>query len=265
VVMRVSISLAGLALAAGALAATAPASAASTGLYAAPASAGSSAAQMFRQGDVFREAPGTTPQLTGGHLISYGNWGGYVVTGANDSVSTTSAAWTQTAVSCPSGDDSSPWIGIDGFNDNTVEQTGTDGDCNGSTPSYYAWYEMYPRNTVVISEPISPGDQFTGTVTFNGGKSYTLTLTNVTDGWTYTTTQTLKSDDNSAEAVLEQDGPSLADFGTLPFSNFTVNGSTAVNPEEMEVGTNAGDVCQTTSAFTTGAFTTTWVKANCGG
>jgi Peptidase A4 family len=261
---RVSVLLAGLTLTAGTLAISAPASAASAGHYAAPASA-ISAAQMFRQGDVFREAPGTTPQLIDGHLISYGNWGGYVVTGANDSVKTTSATWTQTAVSCPSGDDSSPWIGIDGFNDNTVEQTGTDGDCNGSKPSYYAWYEMYPRNTVVINEPISPGDQFTGTVTFNGGKSYTLTLANVTDGWTYTTTQTLKSDDNSAEAVLEQDGPSLADFGTLPFSDFTVNGSTAVNPEEMEVGTSAGDVCQTTSAFTTGAFTTTWVKANCGG
>jgi|SRR5580658_2422974 hypothetical protein len=262
---RWRILLAGLALVAGALAAAAPALATSTGHHATPASASGSVAHQFRLAGPFRETPGTHPQVIGGHVISYGNWGGYVVTGASGSFKTTSVSWTQTAVSCPSGEDSSPWIGIDGFSDNTVEQTGTDGDCNGSSPSYYAWYEMYPRNTVVINKPISAGDQFTGTVTFNGGKSYTLTLANVTDGWTYTITASLKSDDNSAEAVLEQDGPSLADFGTLPFSDFTVNGSPAVSPEEMEVGTGAGDVCENTSAYSSGAFSTVWVEANCGG
>jgi hypothetical protein len=262
---RWCISLAGLTLVAGALATTGPALAASTGHHVAPASVSRSVARQFSPGGVFREARGTHPQVIDGHVISYGNWGGYVVTGASGSFQTTSVSWTQTAVSCPSGSDSSPWIGIDGFNDGTVEQTGTDGDCNGSSPSYYAWYEMYPRNTVVINKPISPGDQFTGTVTFNGGKSYTLTLTNVTDGWTNTVTKSISSDDNSAEAVLEQDGPSLANFGTLPFSNFTVNGSTAVSPEEMEVGTDASDVCENTSAYSSGAFSAVWVKAKCGG
>lgn len=262
---RWSISLAGLTLMAGALATTAPALAASTGHHVAPAAVSRSVAHQFRLGGPFRKTPGTHPEVIDGHVISYGNWGGYVVTGASGSFKTTSVSWTQTAVSCPSGQDSSPWIGIDGFSDNTVEQTGTDGDCNGSSPSYYAWYEMYPRNTVVINEPISAGNRFTGTVTFNGGKSYTLTLTNVTDGWTNTVTKSLSSKDDSAEAVLEQDGPSLANFGTLPFSDFTVNGSTAVSPEEMEVGTDAGDVCENTSAYSSGAFSTVWVQANCGG
>lgn len=262
---RRCISLAVLILMVGALATSAPALAASTGHHVAPASASRSVAHRFRAGGPFRETPGTHPQVIDGHVISYGNWGGYVVTGASGSFKTTSVSWTQKAVSCPSGADSSPWIGIDGFNDNTVEQTGTDGDCNGSSPSYYAWYEMYPRGTVVINKPISAGDHFTGTVTFNGGTSYTLKLTNVTDGWTKTVTKSLSSKDNSAEAVLEQDGPSLADFGRLPFRNFKVNGSTAASPEEMEVGTRAGDVCEKTSAYSSGAFSTTWVKANCGG
>jgi hypothetical protein len=262
---RWCISLAGLTLVVGALATTAPALAASTGHHVAPASVSGSVAHQFRPGGLFRETPGTHPQVIDGHVISYGNWGGYVVTGASGSFTTTSVSWTQTEVTCPSGKDSSPWIGIDGFNDGTVEQTGTDGDCTKNGPHYYAWYEMYPRNTVVINKPISAGDQFTGTVTFNGGTSYTLTLTNVTDGWTNTVTKSLKSKDDSAEAVLEQDGPSLTDFGTLPFSDFTVNGSTPANPEEMEVGTDAGDVCENTSAYSSGAFSTTWVKANCGG
>jgi hypothetical protein len=262
---RWCISLAGLALVAGAFATTAPALAASTGHRVAPASVSRSVTHQFGAGGLFRETPGTHPLVIDGHVISYGNWGGYVVTGAAGSFKTTSVSWTQTAVSCPGGADSSPWVGIDGFNDGTVEQTGTDGDCNGSSPSYYAWYEMYPRGTQVIHKAISAGDKFTAAVTFNGGSSYTLKLTNVTDGWTNTVTRSLSSKDNSAEAVLEQDGPSLANFGTLPFSNFTVNGSPAVSPEEMEVGTNSGDVCENTSAYSGGAFSTTWVKANCGG
>src|SRR5208282_1862477 len=37
--------------------------------------------------------------------------------------------------------DSSEWVGIDGWSSDTVEQTGTDADCNGKTPFYYVWYE----------------------------------------------------------------------------------------------------------------------------
>ncbi len=34
--------------------------------------------------------------------------------------------------------DSSFWIGLDGYNNSTVEQTGSEVDCSGSTPEYYS-------------------------------------------------------------------------------------------------------------------------------
>ena len=53
---------------------------------------------------------------------------------------------------------SSFWVGLDGDTSNTVEQTGTDADCSGTTPQYYAWYEMYPKFPVNFSNPVKPGD-----------------------------------------------------------------------------------------------------------
>ena len=62
------------------------------------------------------------------------NWSGYAVTGsgANHVIGT----WTQPTVTCARGENSwsSPWVGIDGDNSNTVEQIGTDSDCSGGAP-----------------------------------------------------------------------------------------------------------------------------------
>jgi len=57
---------------------------------------------------------------------------------------------------------SSEWVGIDGFNGADVLQAGTESDAycgsNGSSTSYYAWFEWYPYNESRISLPVSPGD-----------------------------------------------------------------------------------------------------------
>jgi len=39
----------------------------------------------------------------------------------------------------------------------SVEQTGTDSDCDGGSPGYYGWYEMYPADPV--SAPGHPQPQ----------------------------------------------------------------------------------------------------------
>jgi hypothetical protein len=43
------------------------------------------------------------------------------------------------------------WVGLDGYSSSTVEQTGTDSDCVGKNPSYYAWYEFYPNPSFEIA------------------------------------------------------------------------------------------------------------------
>ena len=73
------------------------------------------------------------------------NWSGYAVTGANGSFHSVSASWTEPTATCSgSAEYASFWVGLDGYNSNSVEQTGTEADCDGRTGQYYGWYEMYP-------------------------------------------------------------------------------------------------------------------------
>ncbi len=58
-------------------------------------------------------------------------------------------------------------MGLDGYTSSSVEQLGADSDCNGTTPMYYAWWEMFPNPSQVLSTssyPVRPGDQMTAWV-----------------------------------------------------------------------------------------------------
>jgi hypothetical protein len=162
---------------------------------------------------------------------------------------------------------SSFWVGLDGDTSSTVEQTGTDADCSGSTPQYYAWYEMYPKFPTNLKNPVQPGDHFTATVTTNGSGGFTLTLSNTTRGWTNTTNARLKSAKlASAEVIAEAPSSSggvlpLANFGTVSFSGASVNGAAltsstpGIDPITMQSGST---VKASPSSLNNGAFTVTW-------
>src|SRR5450755_4908524 len=97
------------------------------------------------------------------------NWSGYAATGANGAFKSVSASWTEPTGKCTSrrsAQYSSFWVGLDGFNSGSVEQTGTDVDCSGRTPVYYGWYEMYPAFPVNYTNTVRPGDHFSASVTF---------------------------------------------------------------------------------------------------
>jgi hypothetical protein len=194
------------------------------------------------------------------------NWSGYAVTGGT--YSTVTASWVQPAVRCSGTAYSSFWVGIDGDTSNSVEQTGTDSDCNGSTPVYQAWYEMYPKFPVYFSNPVAAGDHFTATVTTNGRGSFTLTLADTSRGWTQTTTQQLKKARlASAEVIAEAPSGSggvlpLANFGTVSFSGSKVNGSalTSSTPgiDAITMTTSSGAVKAQPSSISNGGFSVTW-------
>ena len=118
---------------------------------------------------------------------------------------------TGTCTSRRSAQYSSFWVGLDGFNSNSVEQTGTDVDCNGRTPVYYGWYEMYPANPVNYTNTVRPGDHFSASVTFTGTETYTLVLTDSTQGWTHTTVKNQTGlTRSSAEVITEAPSSSSA-------------------------------------------------------
>jgi hypothetical protein len=158
------------------------------------------------------------------------NWAGYAATGQPGSFTSVSASWTQPAVTCSNVEALAAfWVGLDGDGTPTVEQTGTEAVCDGSTTLYQGWYEVFPIAPVFYNNPVHPGDAMSASVVSDGGDAFTLTLSDTTAGWTQTTKQTSEGAGlGSAEIITEapSNGQSvlpLGDFGTVSFSNASVN------------------------------------------
>lgn len=201
------------------------------------------------------------------------NWSGYAVTGANGSFTSVSASWTQPTATCPrhGSQFASFWAGLDGFNSNSVEQTGTDSDCNRGTPHYYGWYEMFPAFPVNFSNPVRPGDAMSASVTFSGTETFTLVLHDATQGWTQNIVQNQTGLDRSSAEVISEAPSSnsgvlpLANFGTVSYSASSANGTSlgTQNPTEIIMVNNSGAQKDSTSSISSGgAFTNTWIRSN---
>jgi hypothetical protein len=220
--------------------------------------------------------------------LSYStNWSGYAVSTGAGAVSQVAATWTVPAVSTNVSGYSSAWVGIDGWSSSSVEQIGTDSDYVNGKASYYAWYEMYPADSVNLSLSIHVGDTISALVSTSSPGQFLLSITNVTTDQSFSTTQTsTQAQLSSAEWI--QEAPSsiggvlpLANFGTINFSgaNATVNGTTGpadnawsgttLNQINMVTKTLAPKA--TTSALTdsgsplTSSFSVTWVSSGASG
>jgi hypothetical protein len=169
-----------------------------------------------------RETPGSST-----------NWAGPVVTSlaspTSGAVSDVKGSWIvpDVAPSQSRRTFSAVWVGIDGYTDKTVEQIGTEEDWTPKGPRYYAWFEMFPRYGYRLTGfPVGPGDEISAEVRWDGDVSYELTITNVTQNATYTTTQRSKRSKNrSAEWIVEAPAAGkilrLADFGTAVLTRCT--------------------------------------------
>jgi hypothetical protein len=170
------------------------------------------------------------------------NWGGYAATGSG--FSSVSATWTEANATCNSTNDLyAPWVGIDGYGSSTVEQTGVATDCSSGRPVHQAWYEMYPKSPVYLSlssYPVSAGNVIHASVTYAGSRRYTLTLTNSSRGWTFSTTQSISAQRTSAEVIIESPTGAYPNFGTLNFSSATINGKSlgSFSPTALDPSAN---------------------------
>ena len=216
---------------------------------------------------------GTRPLAAHGGLANAAestNWSGYAA--ASGTYTSVSANWTEPTGTCSgSAKYSSFWVGLDGYNSSTVEQTGSEVDCSGRTAEYYSWYEMYPAYPVNFSNPVSPGDQFYGSVTHTGGSSYTLVLKDLTKGWSHTVTASLAGAANSsAEVIVEAPSSSsgvlpLAHFSPVTFTSATVDGTAIGNlsPTQIIMVDNSGLDKDTVSSLSSGEnFSATWERAS---
>jgi hypothetical protein len=241
--------------------------------------------QLWRSRPRVEELEGRIVPAT---LSNSTNWAGYAVAAGANSVTQVSANWVVPTVSKGSSASySSAWVGIDGFNSSSVEQLGTDSDYT-SGPQYYAWYEMYPNPSITItSMTIKPGDTMSASVTYIGSNNFTLSITDVTSGGSFSTTQSSSSAQRSSAEVI-QEAPSsifgvlpLANFGTINFSQgqATVNGATGpldnswsgATLNQINMVTNTGALKASTGALSdsgspaTSSFSVTFVSSGSGG
>lgn len=176
-----------------------------------------------------RKAYGLVPSHVEGNVTvsDSTNWSGYAVTGS--SFTSAKGSWTVPTVNCSTTPNTYAafWVGIDGWTSSTVEQTGTDSDCDGKSPSYYAWYEFYPNPSELISSvAVSPGNKISAAVTYSGSE-FTITITNETTGKSYSKSGRVSgASRSSAEWIAEAPCCTnaggilpLSDFGTVDFGD----------------------------------------------
>jgi Peptidase A4 family len=253
-------------------------------------------------------AQGHAPRIAGATNSDSTNWSGYAVTGSTP-FTDVQGSWTQPSASCssstaspseaPTAKDSSGnghgqggghgqgsgsgkvqssyssfWVGLDGYSSSTVEQVGTDADCVGTTPTYYAWYELYPAfpiNLSTVSNPVSVGDALSAEVSVDtGSDSVTIRISDA-GKWDFSTSvpdrnYTLSSAEWIAEAPSSGKVLPLANFGSVAFTNAraTGGGSTGTisdfNDDPITMVTKTGQTKAAPSELTAGgsSFTVTW-------
>ena len=214
-----------------------------------------------------------------GNVVRSSNWSGYAAhlprKGVYHSVS---ASWIQPRARCGKSAGTQQfaafWVGLDGFqvNAKSVEQTGTDSDCNGTTPRYYGWFEMFPKAPVFFKNPLQPGDHISASVTFSGVEKYTLVLTDATRHWTRTIVRRrVGLARSSAEIITEAPSSNtgvlpLANFGTARFSLIRVNGAllSKQTPSRIIIVNASNQPEDSTSAIGNagGAFSNTWIRSS---
>ena len=204
-------------------------------------------ATMIRPGGTLRGAKGNSA------IDLSLNWSGYAVT-SDTQFNFVHTEFIQPSITCKGQKftDQSQWVGLDGFNSNTVEQDGTNAYCGGPdhmTPQYRAWYEMFPAVSVNVFA-VHPGDVIDAQVTFSHGM-FTTTITDVTLGKTSgTTARCGQCQRSSAEWIVERPVfcadhacdkgvlARLAHFTPATFNDATagVNGSqpTAINDSSFK-------------------------------
>lgn len=160
------------------------------------------------------------------------NWSGFAVTNnfnnmQSNTTTSVQGVWTVPTLSpTPSNTYSSIWVGIDGFNNDTVQQIGTEQDWIDGEQVNFAWFELFPNEPILIDAfPVRAGDLIGANVSYVGGSSFQLAIINYTTRITRIIPfqrQLDGTERNSAEWIVEAPSEEVAPgvFQVLPLANF---------------------------------------------
>jgi hypothetical protein len=170
-----------------------------------------------------------SPLVAGSTGAVSSNWSGYVATGKSQSFTDVRAKWKEPALKCSptlsTKNDDAFWIGLDGFSNGTVEQTGTEGLCKKSTTKYDAWIEMFPKNPFVVFD-VKAGDEIFADVTWLKGSNFSVTIEDMTSGKKVHKMLPAQAKRSSAEWIAETSSlcsNCLENFGSVTFTGATAS------------------------------------------
>ena len=184
--------------------------------------------------DADAASPGAGAGSSGAFIRASGNqsvnWSGYAEPGSFASIG---GSWTVPAVAATAGATTyaSTWIGIDGFANRDLIQTGTESDVIGGVVHYDAWWEILPAAERAIRRfTVQPGDHMTASIVHTAGARWSITLTDTTSGASFGVTRHYKGPGASAEWIQErpQVGRTLATlsaYGSTVFTGLSANGT----------------------------------------
>ena len=200
------------------------------------------------------------PLSTTSGVLDAHNWAGHIFTGRT--FTAISAQWVvPTVQSSATGAYSATWIGLDGVNNTSLVQTGTAQDTSNGTSTYDDWYEILPANETLVAS-VAPGDHIQASINEVSPGNWTIAITDITSGQSFSQTFAYNGPAASAEWIEESPAvngqpSSLANFGAVQFTGMAFSGS---NPSSV-VDTTAdmidasGSVIASSGAIANNSFT----------
>ncbi len=210
------------------------------------------------------------PPAGSASTLDSSNWSGYIEVDGPFSEVTGTFSVPSLVAGTPPADEMSVWVGIDGGNgDNSLIQAGFNEtpDPGGATGFVIQpWWEILPASeTYINSVEIQAGNTVTVTIGQISGTQWGITLTDNTNGESFTTDQTYSGPASTAEWIVEaltvNGGVSaLAPYSPdVSFSDLGFLGSDTTLQEVLMV--QAGLQVSTPSVLTVNGFTVAYGKA----
>ena len=138
------------------------------------------------------------------HRSASSNWSGYAIPGRKGAYHRISGEWTVPYVRPASYSAySSIWIGIDGYQNDSLIQTGTGHDFRDGSPYYYAWWEILPAVATILPHSVHPGDRMSAVIVKRTRCKWLIRLKNLTRNWCFQTVQRYNGPQSSAEWIVE--------------------------------------------------------------
>ena len=159
------------------------------------------------------------------------NWAGYAVnSGPYTSVS---GQWTVPTLTASRRDGySAMWVGIDGFDNASLIQAGTEADYYGGAAHYSAWWEILPASAETVPTlSVRAGDTITVSIARVSSGRWRIAIKD-SRGGSYSTTRSYAGAGTSAEWIEEapligRHATQLAHHASVRFRDVAANG---VNP-----------------------------------